>query len=230
VSIEISRIQALCFDVDGTLSDTDDKWTHTFTRMLQPLKLFIPGGDVEHLARWLVMGFESPGNWLYNMLDRVGLDDEAAKLISTLSHIRRDPLNTNFLLVPGVSQMLDSLGKHYPMAVVSARGEGSTLSFLNQYDLKHYFEIIVTGQTCIRSKPFPDPILFAASRMGVAPQNCLMIGDTAVDIRAGRAAGAQTVGVLCGFGNEIELLHAGADIILPSTAELPGLLLREKTG
>ena len=116
------------------------------------------------------------------------------------------------------------------MAVVSARGEGSTLSFLNLYDLEHYFEIIVTGQTCTRSKPFPDPILFAASRMGIPPQKCLMIGDTAVDIRAGRTAGAQTVGVLCGFGNEIELLRAGADIILPSPADLTGLLLPEQTG
>ena len=106
VSIDINRVQALCFDVDGTLSDTDDKWTHTLARMLQPLRLIIPGGDVEHLARWLIMGFESPGNWLYDMLDRVGLDDEAAKLISTLSHIRRDSVQKNFLLVPGVSQML----------------------------------------------------------------------------------------------------------------------------
>ena len=38
--------------------------------------------------------------------------------------------------------------------------------------------------------------------MGVAPRDCLMIGDTTIDIRTGRAAGAQTVGVLCGFGTE----------------------------
>jgi N-acetyl-D-muramate 6-phosphate phosphatase len=230
VSMDITRVQALCFDIDGTLSDTDDKWTHTFARILQPLKFLIPGGDVDHLARWLIMGFESPGNWLYGMLDRIGLDDEAAKLINFLTHIRRESVHNNFLLVPGVPQMLASLGNHYPMAVVSARGEGSTLSFLNQYDLKHHFDIIVTGQTCTRSKPFPDPILFAASRMGIPPQQCLMIGDTAVDIRAGRAAGAQTVGVLCGFGNEIELLRAGADLILTSPAELTGLLLPKETG
>ncbi len=227
MSIDVGRIQALCFDIDGTLSDTDDKWTHTLDRILQPLQPIIPGGDVKHLARWLIMGFESPGNWVYGMLDRIGLDDEAAKFFSTLSHFRRDSVDNNFWLVPGVSQMLALLGNRYPMAVVSARGEGSTLSFLKQFNLQHHFDIVVTGQTCIRSKPFPDPILFAASRMGVAPQQCLMIGDTTVDIHAGRAAGAQTVGVLCGFGNEIELLRAGADLILPSPAELAGLLLPE---
>ena len=51
-----------------------------------------------------------------------------------------------------------------------------------------------------------------------------MIGDTTVDIRAGRAAGAQTVGVLCGFGSERELRRAGADLILASTAELGEML------
>jgi len=50
--------------------------------------------------------------------------------------------------------------------------------------------------------------------MNVSPENCLMIGDTTVDIRAGKSAGAQTVGVLCGFGEEPELKQMGADLIL----------------
>ncbi len=62
--------------------------------------------------------------------------------------------------------------------------------------------------------------------MGVQPANCLMIGDTTVDIRAGKAAGAQTVGVLCGFGEEPELRRLGADEILETTSELANLLLR----
>ena len=65
---------------------------------------------------------------------------------------------------------------------------------------------------------YPDPILFVARQMGVSPEACLMIGDTTVDMRAGRAAGAITVGVLCGFGQEVELLRAGADLILPTTS------------
>ena len=56
------------------------------------------------------------------------------------------------------------------------------------------------------------------------PEACLMVGDTSVDIRAGRKAGAQTVGVLCGFGEQKELRRQGADAILPSTADLAQLL------
>jgi phosphoglycolate phosphatase len=60
--------------------------------------------------------------------------------------------------------------------------------------------------------------------MNVAPQNCLMIGDTTVDIRAGKSAGTQTAGVLCGFGEEPELQQMGADVILKDTTKLLEIL------
>jgi phosphoglycolate phosphatase-like HAD superfamily hydrolase len=63
--------------------------------------------------------------------------------------------------------------------------------------------------------------------MGIRAEECLMIGDTTVDIRAAKAAGAQSVGVLCGFGEENELNGAGADLILASTAQLPEILLNK---
>ena len=63
--------------------------------------------------------------------------------------------------------------------------------------------------------------------MGAAPAEVLMVGDTSVDIRAGRAAGAQTAAVLCGFGEEKELRRAGADLILSSTVDLLGVLIRQ---
>jgi phosphoglycolate phosphatase len=60
--------------------------------------------------------------------------------------------------------------------------------------------------------------------MDVPADSCLMVGDTTVDIRAGRKAGAQTVGVLCGFGEEAELRRCGADMILAATPELVQVL------
>ena len=62
--------------------------------------------------------------------------------------------------------------------------------------------------------------------MKVLPEQCVMIGDTTVDIRAGKSAGAQTIGVLCGFGQEPELVQLGADLILKATPEVAGVLLK----
>ena len=58
------------------------------------------------------------------------------------------------------------------------------------------------------------------------PEECLMIGDTTVDILSARKAGAQSIGVLCGFGNEAELRKAGADLILQHTTLVGDLLIQ----
>ena len=219
MSLDIPRIKALCFDVDGTLSDTDNLYTQRVSRFL-PRFLF---RDPDRTARRLVMWIESPGNALLGLTDTIGLDDEIVALIDWLSRHRRKS-SKKFLLVPGVDQMLARLKGYYPMAIVSARDEKGTMRFLEQFDLVKYFDVIVTGQSAQHTKPYPDPILLAAKKMNVKPEECLMIGDTTVDMRAGKSAGAQVVGVLCGFGEEAELLRMGADLILNSTTELANAL------
>ena len=122
------------------------------------------------------------------------------------------------------TETLETLSQRYPLAVVSARDTRTTMEFLDQFNLTGYFKCLATDQTCEHTKPYPDPILWAAREMGVSPEACLMVGDTTVDMRAGKAAGAQTVGVLCGFGEEHELLEHGANAILPMTADLVEIL------
>ena len=134
----------------------------------------------------------------------------------------------HFMMVPGVKEMLERLHGKYPMAVVSARDDKSTRAFLDQFELTGYFREIVTAITAEHTKPYPDPILYAAEKLGVTPESCLMIGDTTVDIRAGVAAGAQTVGVLCGFGERTELERRGANVILGNTSKLADILLQSK--
>jgi phosphoglycolate phosphatase-like HAD superfamily hydrolase len=219
VILDIPRIKALCFDVDGTLSDTDDLYAQKISGILP--RILFP--DPEHTARRIIMWIESPGNALLGFADTIGIDDEMVAFIDWLYRHRTSPLK-KFILVPGVDQMLMSLKGHYPMAVVSARDEKSTVHFLKQFGLVEYFDVIVTGLSAPYTKPYPHPILFAAQKMGVKPEECLMIGDTTVDMRAGRSAGAQTVGVLCGFGEEEELRQLGADFVLKSTSDLADLL------
>lgn len=223
MTLDISRIKALCFDVDGTLSDTDDLYVHKVAR-------FFPGflfKDPQHSARRFVMWVEAPGNALLGLTDTIGLDDEIIALIDWLSRHQRRSSKT-FWLIPGVDEMLKQLKGRYPMSVVSARDEKGTMRFLEQFDLVKYFDAVITGQSAEHTKPYPDPILLAAQKMGVKPEECIMVGDTTVDMRAGKSAGAQTVGVLCGFGEEPELQKKGADKILDTTSDLIGLLLNQK--
>ena len=113
--------------------------------------------------------------------------------------------------------------------MVSARDERSSLAFINQFGFSELFKVVVTSQSVRHTKPFPDPMLYAAEKLNVPPGRCLMVGDTPVDMRAARLAGMQSAGVLCGFGREKGLRQAGANVILPSTADLLRLPWKNKS-
>ncbi|HCC78201.1 MAG: hypothetical protein A2X25_04640 [Chloroflexi bacterium GWB2_49_20] len=221
--IDTALVQALCFDVDGTLSDTDDLYMERLRRVIQPFHFIFPEKDTSKLTRRIIMAVEAPGNFLLGFPDVIGLDDEIYALVDFLARHSR-PSPKEYRVIPGVREMLAELSRCYPLAVVSARDERTTLKFLDRAGLTQFFQCIATAQTCSHTKPYPNPILWAARKMNVPPEACLMVGDTTVDIRAGKSAGTQTVGVLCGFGEREELVRKGANGILETTADLVKVL------
>ena len=221
--LDVQKIRVLCFDVDGTLSDTDDYYADKFSSWFQRLPRFMVR-DPERAARRIVMWSGSPANALLGLSDTIGLDGPIITLIDFIYRHRKKKWR-KFLIVPGVQEMLTRLQGHYPMVIVSARDEESTMTFLQAFDLVKYFDMVISALSARHTKPYPDPILLAAQKMGVRPEACLMIGDTTVDIRAGKSAGAQTVSVLCGFGEEDELRRKNPDLVLASTADLADTLL-----
>jgi HAD superfamily hydrolase (TIGR01509 family) len=221
--IHVSRVRALCFDVDGTLSNTDDLMVARLSRLLRPVRFLLPGKSTRRFARRLIMAAEAPANFFIGVPDLIGADGPIFALADWVARTFHTKPK-KYWLIPGVREMLADLSRRYPLAVVSTRDTRTTHDFLGQFGLLPFFRCVAVDQTCRHTKPFPDPILWAAGQMGVSPQSCLMIGDTTVDIRAGKAAGAQTVGVLCGFGEEQELRQKGADMILTETPELVKVL------
>lgn len=225
--LDVARVRALVFDIDGTLSDTDDRWVKRLTRLAHPLRFLFPQRNPQPAVRSLVMAMDAPGNAVFALLDRLHLDGPLAR---TSAFLQRKPAATprqGHAIIPGTLEMLQALSAHYPMAVFTARDSASTRAFLEQFQLQPYFQAVASALTCVHTKPYPDPLIWIAQQMGIDPSQCLMIGDTVVDICAGKAAGAQTVGVLCGFGSRDELARAGADLILPSPAHLLPLLLKD---
>lgn len=216
-----SLVRALLFDLDGTLADTDDFLVEQLARLLKPC---LAPQRASRLARNAIMASETLANAIYAAADHLGLDNLMAPLLSGLHSLRGERTPPRLHPVPGVLEALRRLRQFYPMAIITAREERGTLAFLEAWSIRPYFSCIVTGRTCWRTKPHPVPVLWAARQLDVPASACLMVGDTTVDIRAGRAAGAQTVGVLCGFGERAELERAGAGVVLESTADLPRLL------
>jgi HAD superfamily hydrolase (TIGR01509 family) len=219
--LDLGRVQALCFDLDGTIVDTDDAFIEWLSSRIGPLaRLF--SLDTRQWARRLVLSAETPANFLFGLPDRFGLDTLLRPLFDR--RWRGEP-SRRYRLVPGVRGALEQLEVRYPLAIVSVREAKAVADLLDAFDLRPFFRCVATAGTVHRTKPHPAPIHWAAAQLGVPSQACAVIGDTVVDIRAGRDAGAQTVGVLCGFGEQEELERAGADLILGSTADLAAALL-----
>jgi N-acetyl-D-muramate 6-phosphate phosphatase len=226
MAIDIQRVKLLCFDVDGTISDTDDVMVNKLYRWISFITSVYPSLDTYNIARRVILGLETPANLVFSIPDRLGIDDEIAWIISRFNKLGMGKRKPPFWLIKDIIPTLDQLSTRYLMSIISARDQFGTEAFLDYFGLSPRFHSIITAQTCEHTKPYPDPILHAAALAGVKPEECLMIGDTTVDILSARKAGAQSIGVLCGFGDETELRKAGADLILKHTAQVADYLLR----
>ncbi len=214
------KVQAILFDLDGTLMDTDDQAVEKLAHRLQRLRWPHP----HRTARRLVMASETPGNILITLLDMVGLDAPVMAFNNWLRRRRGLHSPRDFRIMADAQEMLATMSGRYRLAVVTTRGQTETQEFLDQHDLHDIFETLVTRESTWRLKPHPAPIRHAAQRLGVPVENCVMVGDTTVDVKSARRAGAWAVAVLCGFGERKELERTGAHAILEHTSQLSSLL------
>lgn len=215
--IPFHQLQAILFDLDGTLIDTDDQAVARIERRLRPFL----GQRAPRAARWFMMKSESPGNALITLLDILRLDEPLTGLTDRLRRRRGVYPAAEFTLIPGVRELLLGLDGRYPVALVTTRSRYHIDAFLERFpEETAVFKTTCGLQDTPRLKPHPAPVKLAAQRLGVPVENCLMVGDTTVDVKSARRAGAWSIGVLCGFGERRELERAGAHLILDNTADL----------
>lgn len=214
------EVDAILFDLDGTLVETDDEATESLARRLQHLRWFLPGRDPGRSARRLLMATERPATRVLGLLDRVGLDDGLLDLGDRLRRLRGVNAPLNFRAVDGVVDMLRELDRRYHLAIVTTRSRHVAEAFVSQQGLGDLVRVVTGRDDTWRIKPHPSPVRHTAEQLGVPVERCLMVGDTAADIEAARAAGARSVGVLCGFGSKDQLERAGADLVLTTTSDL----------
>jgi phosphoglycolate phosphatase-like HAD superfamily hydrolase len=215
-----ARTKALFFDLDGTLIDTDDAFVETWAGRLEGWSRGLVGDDARPLLRRALVAAESPVNTIISLLDAVGLDDNIFSIGDRLRRIRGLRTHGRFVAIDGVLDTIRSLQSSYQLGVVTTRSRTDAMAFLRQYELQRLIEVVTTREDTWRLKPHPEPILRTISSLGLSPSQCVMVGDTTVDMVSAKGAGTFAVGVLCGFGEHKELVEAGADLVLDKTAEL----------
>ena len=213
-------VRALLFDLDGTLLNTDDMLVERLAHRLRLLAFLDKLYDHRRLARRLIMAMEGPMNSTVTLLDVLGLDKKVLSLSEWLRMMYGQRNSTQYVAVDGIVALLEELSQEYELAIITTRNRQDTAKFLDKFGLQDRFKAIVTRQDVRRLKPHPEPVKKAAATLGYPPAQCVVIGDTTVDVKAGKKAGALTVAVLCGFGERAELERLRPELVLESTAHL----------
>lgn len=213
----LGRVKAILFDLDGTLVEADG------AAMEVVLGRFPGGRGLGALLRQVLFLAEDAVHWVVIVLDRLAMDDETLRLMGFLRTIVPANHSHQPVLIRDVRQLLNGLCARYRLGLVTTRSRSRALEILRQVGLNEHFQVIVSRDDTARLKPSPEPVLYAARALGVAPWECIMVGDTWVDVASAREAGAYAVAVLCGFGGSREL--AGADLVLGTTGDLGPVLL-----
>ncbi len=205
------------FDLDGTLADTRDDLFDALNFTLDQLGR--PSRSKEEVTAFIGDGAR--------MLILRALGQGQERLVEDALSIFRPRYEARCAdkttLYPGVTESLRQLSD-MKMAVVTNKPDKATRLLLTGLKIDHYFKAVLGGDSLPEKKPSPAPLLEAAKRLGVAPSDCLMVGDSGVDVQAGKAAGAGTCGVTYGYRPLSELRAAGADFLVDRFDEIPNLL------
>ncbi len=176
--LNVKAVQAILFDIDGTLAETDDFYIHLLAEKIGRVLFFIPIDKLMGVTRVLVMGVQTLSDAVYWLLDKIHLDFLYHKLHNRIATARD---KYRYQLIQGVLPALTALNQQYKLGILTAGGEHSTRLFLRDFDLETIFQTVVSANSCIRTKPSPEPLLWAAQQLNIPPENCLRIGDTIFD-------------------------------------------------
>jgi phosphoglycolate phosphatase len=206
------------FDLDGTLIDSKSdialSLNLALNRMgLRPLSMSKVGDFVGDGVQKLIQ----------RTLREVTGRDPEKEAVRIAMRLYQQEYEAHLLdstrLYDGVTEALDHLW-WASFAVVTNKPERYSRRILDGLGVGKRFRAIVGGDSIQQRKPDPAPLLEAMVQCGASPSDTVMVGDSAVDVCAGKAAQVFTCGVIGGFRGRTELESAGCDLILSSFVEL----------
>ncbi len=213
--------QAILFDLDGTVVDS----VPDLARCVNAARASVghAAADQDRVRGWV-------GNGAARLLHRAltgcldglapaALHGQAMAVFN--AHYAAEPCRDS-RLYPGVATTLAALaGAGIRLGCVTNKPHRFVQPLLVALGLGECFASIIGGDSTARLKPDPLPVLAALSGLGVAADRCLLVGDSRIDMAAGRAAGVATVAVTYGYDRSCDFAAAGAVAVLDCLTDLP---------
>ena len=208
--------QALIFDLDGTLVDS-------LRGIAASLNRALAASGLPNHPEAAVRGFIGNGSRI--LIQRAApLDADEALLLQVEQAFKTDydltwPAGTT--VYAGITDLLESLqASDYPLAVLSNKPHSFTAAIISRLFPTIRFAAVLGQRTGVPHKPDPAGALEISTSLHLRPQDCIVIGDSTMDLETARNAGMRAIAVTWGFHDRKRLVTAGAEVIAHDPAAL----------
>jgi HAD superfamily hydrolase (TIGR01509 family) len=214
VYTDITAVQAVIFDLDGVILDTEELWDEAREGLAHER-----GGRWSERAQGDMMGMSSP-EWSRYMHDVVGLAESPEEINREVVGRMLDRYAKALPLIDGAVEAVERLAARWPLGLASSSNRELIDRALEVSGLARHFRATVSSEEVERGKPAPDVYLEAARRLGVEARSCAAVEDSASGIRSAHAAGMRVVAIPNRAFPPPDDVVAVAVIVLPSIREL----------
>jgi HAD superfamily hydrolase (TIGR01509 family) len=215
------EIEAIVFDLDGVLLESESAWVEVKKEFTEE-----SGGHWKDSARLDMLGMSST-EWSRYMHDELAVPVSPERISSEVADRLVKRYRDQLPLLPGAVDAVRSLARHWPLGLASSSNRNVIDLVVRESGLVDAFRVTVSSEEVERGKPAPDVYLEAASQLGVDPNRCVAIEDSTNGIRSGHAANMAVIAVPNqDFPPEPDAL-ALAELTLDSLEELTSERVRE---
>ena len=214
-------IKAVLFDLDGTLVDTEELILASFRYATKT----VTGRDIPDEELRAKIG-QPLTVQMWDWAD--GSQEVHDALFDTyLEH--NDRVHSQLIKsFPDTIPALRALREAgLPLGIVTSKRSENALRAMKSTGIDGYFKCLIAPDTFPAHKPEPEPVLHGCELLGVAPDECIYIGDSPYDLQAGRGAGCTTVAALWGMFDSAALMAESPDFAIESLGELVPIALGE---
>ena len=184
------NIKAVLFDMDGLMVDTESLATEAFIHSAKK-----QGYDMTKEETLLVLGFTTKS--IYEFWENYfkNSDVSGKQLVDDhYKYIENILFTTGPRKMPYIEELLKYLKEsNYKVAVASSSNMDHIINNMEKTGLKKYIDEFASGAEVENGKPAPDIFLLAAERLGVKPEECLVLEDSKAGVIAGSSAGAKVI-------------------------------------
>jgi phosphoglycolate phosphatase len=209
----MNGVRAVLFDLDGTLIDSAADLAAAANRALAALGL--PPRTVEEVKTYVGKGI--PRLVHRALLGRLDGDADPAlhaRALALFEEAYAEESGRHSAVFAGVVAGLERLrAAGLRLGCVTNKAERFTLDLLGAKGLAGYFDVVVSGDSTPRKKPDPMPFLYGCEQLGVTPSEAYVIGDSANDVAAARAAGIRVLCVPYGYNEGEPVAELGEPMV-----------------